>query len=81
MVTERDNRLSHAIEDHPIDNLSDESDMDEYELAERKVANRMFYIISTSLLLVLVVLAIWVTNFEDWISLVGGIAANSIAFI
>lgn len=40
-----------------------------------------FKVISVLLLIVLVCLAIWVNNFEKWISWVAGIAATSIAFI
>ena len=76
----REDRISEAIEDHPIA-LSAERNLTDEERKEKKCLDIMFYVITSILLGVLVLLAIFVANFDSWISWVAGVAANSIAFI
>ena len=80
-ILDREERRTEAIEDYPVDFESGDEDIDEDQKREKVAFDRMFNVISLVLLIVLVLLAIFVSNFESWISLVGGIAANSIAFI
>lgn len=61
--------------------LNEEDDEHEAGPMSSRSFNIMFKSISFLLLVILTLLAIFVSNFEDWISLVGGIAANGIAFI
>jgi amino acid permease len=79
-VIQRQDRISAAIEDHPLDYNARE-DLDDEDYQERRRFELFFKVISVLLLIVLVCLAIWVNNFEKWISWVAGIAATSIAFI
>lgn len=77
---ERD--VAEATEDHPIGlEDEDEEDLTPAQLRERRTMNILFKSISVGLLVLLVVLAIWVNNFDAWLSWVAGIAATSIAFI
>lgn len=78
----REDRISEMIEDYPV--LVGMGGED-FATPEGKKQQRAFHIIfqsiSIGLLVVEVLLAIFVDNFDVWISWVAGIAANSIGFI
>lgn len=73
-------RASEIMEDHPIE-MGYDYNLTDSERKEQKILNMIFNGITSGLLIVLVFLAIFVDNFDAWISWVAGIAANSIAFI
>merc|ERR1712183_983262 len=75
---ERQERMSEAIEDHPIDM---KKELNPEEEKQAKTLNILFYIVSITMLVALVLLADFVEDFDSWISWIAGIAANSIAFI
>jgi len=75
---ERQERMSEAIEDNPIDI---KKELNPEEQKQAKTLNILFYVVSVSMLVALVLLADFVEDFDSWISWIAGIAANSIAFI
>lgn len=78
MTKEQQERVSEAVMDHPIDirrELTDE------EKQKAKTLGLIFNIVSITMLVALVLLADFVSDFDKWISWIAGIAANSIAFI
>ena len=79
-LNELEMRASEIMEDHPIE-MGYDYHLSDAEKKEQKILNMIFNGITSGLLIVLVFLAIFVDNFDAWISWVAGIAANSIAFI
>jgi len=75
---ERQERMSEAIEDNPVDI---KRELNPEEEKQAKTLNILFYVVSITMLVALVLLADFVEDFDSWISWIAGIAANSIAFI
>lgn len=81
-VMTREERVSEMIEDYPVlVGLGGKDFATPEGKRQQRAFNIIFQSISIGLLVVEVLLAIFVDNFDVWISWVAGIAANSIGFI